>query len=57
MAGMRDRLIHNYVDVDYAIVWDVAETKVPELARQLRSVIDFKDVEGAPQSLNTPGEP
>ena len=43
MAGMRDRLIHNYIDVDYAIVWDVAETKVPELARQLRSVIDFQD--------------
>jgi uncharacterized protein with HEPN domain len=43
MAGMRDRLIHNYVDVDYTIVWDVAETKVPELARQLRSVIDFPD--------------
>jgi uncharacterized protein with HEPN domain len=43
MAGMRDRLIHNYVDVDYAIVWDVAETKVPELARQLRSVTDFPD--------------
>lgn len=43
MAGMRDRLIHNYVDVDYAIVWDVAETKIPELAQQIRSVIDFQD--------------
>ena len=43
VAGMRDRLIHNYVDVDYAIVWDVATTKVPELAQQLRQIIDVQD--------------
>lgn len=43
VAGMRDRLIHNYVDVDYAIVWDVAEVKVPELAQHLRSIIDFQE--------------
>ena len=33
MAGMRDRLIHNYFGVDYAIVWDVAERKIPTLRR------------------------
>lgn len=27
IAGMRDRLIHDYADVDYVIVWDVAKTK------------------------------
>ena len=43
-AGMRDRLIHDYVDVDYAIVWDVATTKVPELAQRLRRIIDVQDV-------------
>lgn len=41
IAGMRDRLIHDYVDVDYFIVWDVAETKVPELAKQLRPVVEL----------------
>jgi len=40
IAGMRDRLIHDYADVDYFIVWDVAETKVPELAEQLRPVVE-----------------
>jgi uncharacterized protein with HEPN domain len=39
IAGMRDRLIHDYVDVDYAIVWDAAESRVPELARQLRPIL------------------
>ena len=43
VAGMRDRLIHDYADVDYAIVWDVAEAKVPGLARQLRPVVESYD--------------
>ena len=30
----------DYADVDYFIVWDVAETKVPELAAQLRPVVE-----------------
>ena len=36
---MRDRLIHNYADVDYFIVWDVAETHVPELIRHLGTFV------------------
>lgn len=29
MAAMRDRLIHAYFGVDYELVWDVVETKLP----------------------------
>ena len=43
IAGMRDRLIHNYVDVDYFIVWDVAETHVPELISHLEAVVKSHD--------------
>jgi uncharacterized protein with HEPN domain len=31
IAGMRDRLIHGYFAVDYEIVWDVVENKLPQL--------------------------
>lgn len=31
MAGMRDRLIHDYIGVNYLLVWDVATTKLPSL--------------------------
>jgi uncharacterized protein with HEPN domain len=39
MAGMRDRLIHNYLGVDYDIVWDVVTTKVPALRHEIESII------------------
>ena len=40
MAGMRDRLIHDYIGVDYSIVWDVIKNKIPELYSQIIRVID-----------------
>jgi len=39
MAGMRDRLIHDYLGINYAIVWDVVKNKIPELSVQIEEVI------------------
>ncbi|MFC4871709.1 DUF86 domain-containing protein [Negadavirga shengliensis] len=39
MAGMRDRLIHDYMGVNYSIVWDVIINKIPELHKQRSKVI------------------
>lgn len=39
MAGMRDRLIHDYMGVNYTIVWDVARNKIPELYDQIIEVL------------------
>ncbi len=35
MAGMRDRLIHDYIGVNYAIVWDVMKNKIPDMNKQI----------------------
>jgi uncharacterized protein with HEPN domain len=43
IAGMRDRLIHGYFAGDYDIVWDVIETKLPELRPVILSLIDAID--------------
>lgn len=40
MAGMRDRLIHDYIGVNYSIVWDVIKNKIPELCEQVVIVIE-----------------
>ena len=39
MAGMRDRLIHDYMGVNYSIVWDVVKNKIPESSEQIAEVI------------------
>lgn len=39
MAGMRDRLIHDYIGVNYSIVWDVVKNKIPELNQELLKVL------------------
>jgi uncharacterized protein with HEPN domain len=39
MAGMRDRLVHDYGGVDYLIVWEVAANKAPELVAKLRLIV------------------
>jgi uncharacterized protein with HEPN domain len=37
MAGMRDRLIHDYFGVDYQLVWDVVQNRIQNCgARSLR---------------------
>ena len=35
IAGMRDRLIHHYFGTNWEIVWDVIQTKLPDLRKQL----------------------
>ena len=39
IAGMRDRLIHDYIGVNYKIVWDVMKNKIPEMNQQISSFL------------------
>ncbi len=38
IAGMRDKLIHAYAEVDLAEVWATADRNVPELLRLLEPI-------------------
>ena len=46
MAGTRDRLIHDYLGVDYELVWDIVQNKIPELAIAMREIIASEEKEG-----------
>lgn len=43
MAGMRDRLIHDYMGVNYFIVWDVVKNKIPHLYKEIAIVIEKQE--------------
>ena len=46
MAGMRDRLIHGYGDINLRIVWDTVTQRIPIVKPQLRQILaDYEDRE------------
>ncbi|GGH01336.1 DUF86 domain-containing protein [Parapedobacter pyrenivorans] len=40
IAGMRDKLIHDYMGVDVRAVWGVVEDVLPDFERQVKRIID-----------------
>jgi uncharacterized protein with HEPN domain len=40
MAGMRDKLIHDYGDTDIQRVWDVVKTNLPDLQATIGPLIN-----------------
>ena len=39
MRGMRNKIIHNYFDIEWSIVWDSAKDDLPVLKRQVEMVL------------------
>ncbi len=38
MAGMRDKLIHDYMGVDVDVIWKTIETDIPYLEALLKKI-------------------
>ncbi len=44
MAGMRDRIIHGYDNVDYQIIWEVVKNDIPAIEPLVEKVpSDYKE--------------
>jgi uncharacterized protein with HEPN domain len=39
MAGVRDKLIHGYFDVDYEIVWNLITLRIPETKSKIEKIL------------------
>ena len=40
ISGLRDILIHAYFEVDFEIVWDIIQSKLPGLKSKIKEIIN-----------------
>lgn len=43
IAGMRDRLIHDYDEVKLDLIWEVIKTNIPELLAYITPLLPFEE--------------
>lgn len=53
MAGIRDKIIHGYFAIDYEIVWDVVQNKLPQLEPGIRAIRDERKIDAEPLKKKT----
>ena len=40
IAGLRDKVIHGYIGVDYELLWETIELKLPIVIRGLHTILE-----------------
>ena len=43
MIGMRHKVVHDYLDLDEDIIWDVARVDLPRLVRALEQIVPAEE--------------
>ena len=43
MAGVRDKLIHDYFGVNFDIVWQIVQDQLPALAEQIAAALEVRE--------------
>ena len=43
MAGVRDKLIHDYFGINYEIIWKIITEELPEVARKVQQILAQPD--------------
>jgi uncharacterized protein with HEPN domain len=41
MAGMRNKIIHEYFNIDVPLVWDTAKNDIPKLKEQIAGLLEY----------------
>ena len=39
ITGMRNKIIHDYFDIDYDVVWETVQVRIPELIAELKKIV------------------
>jgi len=45
IAGLRDRLVHDYFSLDWDVLWDVVQTRIPTLRDQVAELLPHEGAE------------
>lgn len=45
IIGMRHKIVHDYLDIDFDVVWEVVKTDLPDLVAHLEPIVPPGDPE------------